>query len=116
MKSRSIPLPYYSLFPCLDLLSEYSFHPIQPFHALPFIAVKIEAQLSNASVIAAETASTPLSARLNPNKRNLYMINDPTNIIHEALIRLTLQHPSLSHEPEHMIIYRRDLTNSEKRT
>ena len=35
------------------------------------------------------------------------MINDPTNIIHEALMGLTLQHPSLSHELEHKIIYHR---------
>lgn len=44
------------------------------------------------------------------------MVNDPTDVIHEALMGLTLQHSSLGHEPEHKIIYRRDLTNSERRT
>ena len=44
------------------------------------------------------------------------MINDPTDVIHEALMGLTPQHPSLGHEPDHKIIYRRDLTNSESMT
>jgi hypothetical protein len=44
------------------------------------------------------------------------MTNDPTDVIYEALMGLTPQHPSLSHEPEHKIIYRRGLTNSERRT
>ena len=76
--------------------------------------VKLETQLSNTSVIAAETASTPPSV-LKPSKRNLYMINNPTNVTHEALMGLTLQHPSLSYELEHKIIYPRDLANSERR-